>query len=65
MFNNRTIAALSVLLAFLGASSLANTFPFSGEELPIPLACFLSSAALMRYYRRLAPPPEMPFSRFF
>ena len=65
MFNNRTIAALSVLTAFLGASSLANTFPFSPEELPIPIVCLLASIALMRYYRRLAPPPEMPFSRFF
>tara|TARA_B100000686_G_scaffold347337_1_gene435800 strand:- start:4642 stop:5889 length:1248 start_codon:yes stop_codon:yes gene_type:complete len=64
MFNNRTFGALSMMAAFFGLASLVNTFPPSFVEIPIPLASIVASILLLRYYRGLAPPPEIPFTRF-
>ena len=64
MFNNRTFGALSMMAAFFGVASLFNTFPPSPGELPIPLASLIIAMFLLRYYRGLSPPPEIPFTRF-
>ena len=64
MFNNRTFGALSMMAAFFGFASLINTFPPSLVELPIPLASLIAGMFLLRYYRTLSPPPEIPFTRF-
>tara|TARA_B100000029_G_C17269834_1_gene849414 strand:+ start:157 stop:750 length:594 start_codon:yes stop_codon:yes gene_type:complete len=64
MFNNRTFGALSMMAAFFGIASLVNTFPPSIVEIPIPLASIVASILLLRFYRGLAPPPEIPFTRF-
>ena len=64
MFNNRTFGALSMMAAFFGIASLINTFPPSIFEMPIPISSLIASMVLLRYYRGIAPPPEIPFTRF-
>jgi hypothetical protein len=65
MFNNRTIGALSIMAGFFAISTIASNFPPSVEEIKLPLAFLTASYLLMRFYRSLAPPPEVPFNRFF
>jgi|TARA_B100000287_G_C20667610_1_gene792216 hypothetical protein len=64
MFNNRVLGAFSMMAGFFGLASLVNTFPPSQDEIPLPLFSLLLSFLLLRYYRSLAPPPELPFTRF-
>ena len=63
MFNNRTFGALSIMAGFFGVTSLINTFPPTIEEIQTPIASIIVSALLLRYYRGLSPPPEVPFTR--
>ena len=53
-----------MMAGFFGLASLVNTFPPSQDEIPLPLFSLLLSFLLLRYYRSLAPPPELPFTRF-
>lgn len=64
MFNNRTIGALSFMSFFFALSTMANSVPLSGSDLPIPISCIAIGIALNRYYRRLSPSPELPFNHF-
>jgi len=65
MFNNRTIGALSIMAGFFAISTLVSNFPPSVGEIKLPLLFLSASYLLMRFYRSLAPPPEVPFNRFF
>ena len=62
MFSNRLFSSLSVMAAFFGIASLANTFPPTMEEFPIPIVCIALSFWLYRMYKHLSPPPERPFT---
>ena len=62
MFSNRTFSSLSVMAAFFGIASLANTFPPTMVEVPIPIACIALSYWLNGVYKRMSPPPERPFT---
>lgn len=62
MFNNRTLAALSFMAFFFGASTLINQFPPSLTEMIPPLAFFAVGYFCLKMYRRMAPSPEIPFS---
>jgi len=64
MFNNRTIGALSFMSFFFALSTIANSLPLSSSDLPIPIACIAIGISLNRYYRGLAPSPELPFNHF-
>ena len=62
MFNNRTFAALSFMSFFFGVSSLVNQFPPSLTQMVTPLAFLTVGFFCLRTYRRMAPPPERPFT---
>ncbi len=64
MFNNRVFGAFSMMAGFFGIASLINTFPPSQDEIPLPIFSLTLSFFLLRYYRGLAPAPELPFTRF-
>ena len=62
MFSNRTFGALSAMAGFFGLATLYWTFPWTLDEVVLPLIFIGTSALLMRMYRRMSPPPERPFS---
>jgi len=62
MFSNRTLGALSAMAGFFGLATLYWTFPWTSDEVVVPLIFVGVSALLMRIYRRMSPPPERPFT---
>jgi hypothetical protein len=62
MFNNRTIGAFSIMTGFFGVTTLYSSFPTQLQEIFMPSLCFIASIFLMRTYRRMSPPPEVPFN---
>jgi len=64
MFNNRTIGALSFMSAFFGISNLLNNLPLDPGDIPIPVVLLTFSYVLLGFYRRMAPPPEIPFTHY-
>jgi len=62
MFGNRTIGALSGMAAFFGAATLFRSFPWTLEDVILPLIFISASVILMGVYRGMSPPPERPFT---
>ncbi|MEC7708368.1 MAG: hypothetical protein VYA39_01440 [Candidatus Thermoplasmatota archaeon] len=62
-FNNRTVGALSIMSGLFGISTLLGSYPLSMQETVMPSLCFIAALVLMRTYRGMSPPPEIPFNR--
>ena len=63
MFNSRIIGSLSMMAGFFGVVTIIREFPTSIGTLAMPVAFISASYLLMRFYRSLSPPPEIPLNR--
>ncbi|MDP6985946.1 MAG: hypothetical protein QGH38_01860 [Candidatus Thalassarchaeaceae archaeon] len=62
MFSSRLFGSLSMMTAFFGIVSIVRDFPTSVGGSITPLAFISASYFLLRYYRSLSPPPEIPLN---